>query len=129
MDNFPRIPKPAGRWPELAEVITPHNVEFIGEQGGPAEERFKARMSYFFGLTPNIIKRAYLARLTCDESPGANVVLCLRHIDSVEHELRRGFRHMFGELRRRGDSYDHMVIDEEQEQKLKKVCKPFYELA
>jgi len=129
MDNFPRTPKPIAGPPRLAEIITPSEVKFIGQQIGSAEDEFKLKMSHFFQVDPKIIKRAYLVRLSYGESPAPSVVLCIRLLDEFEHELHRGSRHIFGEIHRRGDSYDHMLIDEDQEQELKKVCKPFYELA
>lgn len=36
---------------------------------------------------------------------------------------------MFSEIQRSGKFYDWMTLAEEQEQELRKVCKPFYELA
>jgi hypothetical protein len=80
-------------------------------------------------LFPQMVRRAYLVRLAYDDSPAVTVVLCIRHVEKIEHELARGFRHMFGEIRRGGDFYDTMIINEAQEQALKQVCKPFYELA
>jgi len=47
----------------------PSDVTFIGEQSGPSEDQYKAKMSHFFGQTPNIVKRAYLARLTYGSHP------------------------------------------------------------
>ncbi len=34
---------------------------------------------------------------------------------------------MFEEIFRGGDSYDWLILDEERERDLRKVCKPFYE--
>ena len=129
MSNFPRTPKPDAGWPKLAEVITPTSVVFLGEQNDPADEEFKRRMVHLFSQSPSVVQRAYLARLAYDGSPAATVVFCMRHVEKIEHELLRGFRHMFGEIRRKGDFYDTMIIDETQEQALKQVCKPFYEQA
>ena len=54
---------------------------------------------------------------------------CVPNIDSIEQTLHKGFKHMVGEISRRGDFYDCMVIDEAQERELRKVCKLFYEAA
>jgi hypothetical protein len=128
MNKFPRSPKPVG-WPKLSEVITPASVVFLSEQNGPADEEFKRRMAHLFSQSPSVVQRAYLARLTYDGSPEPTVVLCMRHVETIEHELLRGFRHMSGEIHRKGDFYDTMILDEAQEQALKQVCKPFYEQA
>jgi hypothetical protein len=48
---------------------------------------------------------------------------------TIEQTLQRGFKHMFSEIQRSGKFYDWMTLAEEQEQELRKVCKPFYELA
>src|SRR5262245_17028048 len=103
MSNFPRTPKSVAGWPKLAEVITPTSVTFLGEQSNPADEQFKRRMGRLFSQSPNVVQCAYLARLTYDGSPTPTVVLCMRHVENIEHELLRGFRHMFGEIRRTGD--------------------------
>ena len=132
MDNFPRYnsqraPTPIGRWLELPEIIVPSNLRFIGEQIGPAEDRFKASMSRLFAGLPPLFRRAYLARVSYGEFPVSSVVLCQRFIESIEHKLQGASKHMFGEIHRTGDSYDTMLIGEDLEQDLRKVCKPFYE--
>ncbi len=110
----------------MPEVITPTSVIFLGEQSHPADDQYKRRMGRLF---PNVVRSAYLARLTYDGLPTPTVVLCMRKVENIEHELLRGFRHMFGEIWRTGDFYDTMIIDEAQERALKRVCRPFYEQA
>jgi hypothetical protein len=129
MSNFPRIQKTVAGWPKLPEVITPTNTTFLGEQNEPVDEKFKRRLANLFSQSPGVWRRAYLARLTYDGLPTPTVVLCVREDENAEHELLRGFPHMFGTIRRSGDFYDTMIIDEAQEQALKQVCKPFYEQA
>ena len=129
MNNFPRLPKPPTGWPKLPEIITPAGVVFLGAQDEATDEEYKRRMSRLFAQLPKIVRRAYLVRLAYDDSPAVTVVLCTRYMQNIERELTQGFRHMFGEIHRRGDSYDTMIIDEAQEQALNQVCKPFYQLA
>src|SRR5262245_6133176 len=111
MTNFPRMPKPATGWPKLPEIITPTSVTFLAEQSEPGDEQFKRQMSRLFPQM--LIRRAYLVRLTYDDSPAATVVLCMRYGEDIEHELARGFRHMFGEIWRTGDFYDWLILDGE----------------
>jgi hypothetical protein len=127
MSNFPRKTKPSSGPVELGEVIAPPSVEFLGEQTDPADEQKKARLRWTFEQPPRLFQRLYLARVSYGEPGVSSVVLCVRYIESIEQTLHKGFRHMFGEITRRGDFYDWMVIGEEQERKLRKVCEPFYE--
>jgi hypothetical protein len=129
MSNFPRTPKPLSGPVKLAEVIAPGSVEFLGEQADPADEQTKATLRWIFEQSPQVFRRAYLARVSYGEPGVSSVVLCVRNIDSIEQTLQRGFKHMFDEVSRRGDFYDWMIIGEEQERELRKVCKPFYEAA
>ena len=127
MSNFPRKPEPPSGPMRLSEVITPREVRFVSEQTGPAEDELKDRLRRLFAQTPKIFRRAYLARVSYGDPSVCSVVLCVRQIESIEETLRRGFKHMFSEILRRGDFYDWMLLGEEQELELRKVCKPFYE--
>ncbi len=129
MSNFPRKPKPSSGPAELGEVITPPSVKFLGEQTDPDDEQKKASLRWIFEHTPRVFQRAYLANVSYGEPGVSSVVLCVRNSDSIEKTLHKGFKHMFGEINRRGDFYDCMIVDEDQERELKKVCKPFYEMA
>jgi len=120
MSNSPRKAERPGRPVELAQIITPSHVEFIGEQ--PGEEGLKATMRAIFEQAPQVFQRAYLARVSYGEPAVSSVVMCVRNIDSIEQTLQKGFKHMFGEISRRGDFYDWMIIGEEQERELRKVC-------
>jgi hypothetical protein len=129
MSNFPRPPKPATGWPKLPEVIAPAKVTFLGEQSEPRDDDYKRMMSRLFSQATPVFRRTYLARLTYNDSSEVAVVLCTRQVEHIEHELKRRSSHMFGEIHRTGTFYDMMIIDEAQEQALKRVCKPFYELS
>src|SRR5690348_6625245 len=98
MDNFPRTPKPSSGWPQLPEIISPSEIRFLGEQAGHAEDQFKANMRRLFAVPPRICLRAYLARVSYGEPSVYSVLLCLRHTESIEQELQRGFKHMFREI-------------------------------
>jgi len=107
--------------------MTPSNLAFIGEQVGPKDDQFKARRRRLFAQGTPVFRRAYLARISYGEPAVVSVALCYRYVESIEHELQRGFKYMFGSVRHGADLYDSMVIGEEQELELKKVCNPFYE--
>ena len=127
MSNFPRKPEPRSGPVELPHVITPPEVTFVGEQTGPAENEMKDRLRRLFALTPQIVRRAYLARVSFGEQSAVSVVLCVRHIASIEETLQKGFKHMFSEILRRGNFYDWLILGEEHERELRKVCEPFYD--
>jgi hypothetical protein len=130
MSNFPRKIERSLRLPKLAEVIAPSSIEFIGEQTDPADAQTKTTLRWVFNQqSPQVFVRAYLARVSFGQPGISSVVLCIRNIDSIEQKLYKGSRHMFGQIHRRGSFYDCMMIDEELERNLKKVCKPFYEAA
>lgn len=130
MSNFPRKQESSSEWVELPEVITPSHIEFVGEATGPDEDKFKDRTRRLFAAqTTQIFRRMYLARVSFGEPSALSVVVCVRHVDTIEQTLQRGFKHMFSEIQRSGKFYDWMTLAEEQEQELRKVCKPFYELA
>jgi hypothetical protein len=129
MSNFPRKPNRSSGPVKLGEVIVPPRVEFLGEQTDAADEQKKTTLRWIFEqTTPRVFQRAYLARVSYGEPGVSSVLLCFRNIDSIERKLEKGFKHMFGEINRRGDFYDCMMIDEEQERQLRRVCKPFYEM-
>src|SRR3989442_15029354 len=98
MSNFPRKAERSARPVELAEILAPSHVKFIGEQTDPADERKKARLRWIFEQTPGVFERAYLARVSYGEPGVSSVVLCIRNIESIEQTLHKGFRHMFGEI-------------------------------
>ena len=128
MDNFPRNTQRSG-WPKLSEVFTPTHLKFLGEQNDPADEKLKNFFRHLHSQAkPQIVRRAYLARVSYGDPPTQTVVLCERQSESIEEKLMLGpSKHMFGEIRRRGDFYDRMIIGEEQERELRNVCRPFYE--
>jgi hypothetical protein len=102
MTNFPRKTQPRSGWPQLSEIVKLSEVKFIGEQKSSDDDKAK-----------ELMRRIAL--------------LCVRYVNSVEETLQKGFKHMFEEIKRRGDSYDRLILDESREQELRKVCKPFYE--
>ncbi len=126
MNNFPRNYEQVSGYPPLTEIITPPRIEFIEEQDGGDEEKFKNFMRNVYTAT-KFVRRAYFVRASFGEPPVSSVILCERHIERIEEDLKRGSKHMFGEIRRLPNFYDKMIIDEEQEQELRKVCKPFCE--
>lgn len=127
MSNFPR--KLASRPARLGEFITPPTVKFLGEQTDPVDEQKKATLrSIFEQSRPRVFQRIYLAKVSYGEPGVSSVLLCFRAIDSIEEKRQKGSKNMLGGIYRAGNFYDGTIISEEQEQELKKVCKPFYEI-
>ena len=76
-----------------------------------------------------VFRRAYLARVSYSEPHVCAVVLCIRLGEFVEKEVQQQYGHRFSDIRRSGDFYDTMLVDERMERELRKVCNPFYEAA
>jgi|ERR1022692_3047109 hypothetical protein len=128
MNNFPRKHEQRSGFPPLREIITPCQITFVGEQTSLADDELEERMRRLFAQCKHV-RRAYLVQASFGEPPVCSVILCERHVEHIEETLQRGFQHMFGEISRGHNFYDHMLIGEEQERELTKVCKPFYEAA
>ena len=127
MSNFPRKLAELPPFFDLPETITPSQVEFLGEQSSPEDDKLKNFMRRLFANPPPICRRAYLARVSFGEPGVSSVVLCVRNVEHIEEELQHGFKRMFSQVMRPGQFYDWMILDEKREEELRKVCKPFYE--
>lgn len=126
MNNFPRKQQQSSGWPELSETITPPRIDFLAEQTGEAEEQLKNSLRRFYAEFPRV-RRAYLVQASFGEPPVCSVILCERFVEHFEKIYLRSYKHTFNEISRRRNFYDWLLLDENREQELRKVCKPFYE--
>lgn len=109
-----------------SETIKPPRIEFVGEQAGPVEDDLKAKFCQVFAEMPDI-RSAYLARLSYGEPAGYSVGLCIRSRIGIDHPLQKRLGQIFTDTFS-GDQYlDILFIRDDQEEELKKVCRPFYE--
>jgi hypothetical protein len=124
MSQFSHETKPS----KPAETFTPHKIEFIGEQAGPVEDELKAKFCREFKRGPSIraVGSAYLARLSFGDSSQYSIALCIRSSVGVDHPLQKRLAQVFAEVFRSDQFLDILFIRDDQEQELRKVCKPFY---
>jgi len=108
-----------------AESHVTKTLCFIGEQDGIPEREFKIRIVPLLARS-GIVERCYLARVAYGSVPADVVALCLlaeRPQDVLLREIGAVFASMFG----RDQHLDILCIDRDQEQKLARVCPPFFE--
>lgn len=110
------------------EQLTALRIEFTGEQDLPPERELKKRFVELFD-TLGTVERSYLARVDYGHgmpwATGVHVALCLRC--ASEHErLRLEVGTIFAETFGSHEHLDIVFIDDEQEQRLRQVCLPFY---
>jgi hypothetical protein len=109
-----------------AETIKPPRIEFIGEQAGPVEDDLKVKFRLVFAELPDILS-AYLARLSYGEPASYSVGLCIRSGVGVDHPLQKRLGQIFTDTFSRDQHLDILFIRDDQEEELKRVCRPFYE--
>ena len=123
MSIFSRQSKPS----RLTETIKPPCIEFIGEQAGPVEDDLKAKFHQVFAKVPDI-RSAYLARLSYGEPASFSVGLCIRSGNAaVDNPLQKRLGQIFTDIFSRDQHLDILFIRDDQEEELKRVCRPFYE--
>jgi hypothetical protein len=108
------------------ETFTPQRTEFIGEQTGPVEDEIKARFCEVFDEVLTV-QSAYLARLEYDDQPGHSVSLCIRSTSGIDASLQKRLGEVFAAMFKSSEHLDILFLRADQEQQLKKVCRPFYE--
>jgi hypothetical protein len=111
-----------------AETIEPPCIEFIGEQAGPVEDDLKAKCRQVFAELPDI-RSAYLARLSYGEPASYSVGLCIRSGVGVDDPLQKRLGQIFTDTFSRDQHLDILFIRDDEEEELKRVCRPFYEAA
>jgi len=92
------------------------------------EDDLKAKFRQAFAEMP-AIRSAYLARLSYGEPAVYSVGLCIRSSVGMDHSLRQRLGQIFTDTFSRDQHLDILFIGDDQEQELKKVCRPFYEVA
>ena len=109
----------------MIRAIEKENLQFLREQNGEIECKFKSAIfSFFHGKITQV--RAYLARVAYEnEKNKFNVALCFRSENNQKFLLEnstRIFKNIFGVK----EHLDIIFIDEFEERKLRKVSCPFY---
>ncbi len=85
----------------------------------------KANFRQMFAEFPDV-RTAYLARLSYGESCGLSVGLCIRSTSGIDQRLQKRLGQIFTETFNSKEHLDILFIRDDQEQQLKRVCRPFY---
>lgn len=105
------------------EVVVPE-VVFLREQDGEPERDFKSTILPILAADKNI-RRAYLAQAAHGDQHGLNIALCLRSKGDPS-EARCAVGKVFAKTFRTTEHLDIILVSEDQEMKLAKVCCPFF---
>lgn len=103
-------------------------VRFIAEQDGPIEQQFKRRLQDLFCDRITVTK-AYLAALDYGTPATFTVALCLRASSSPDRSLVKSIGTVFASIFSSAEHLDIVFLDDEQEMRLKRVCRAFYEMS
>lgn len=99
------------------------NFQFVSEQDGKPERKFKDRLLELFKTDPNIF-RAYLV-LTAS-GPEFGVALCLRTLQEGDVALLQKIKTEFQQIFSKQVHLDIMFLDQGNEDKVLQVARPFF---
>jgi hypothetical protein len=110
------------RKPRPVEVHRQPTVEFVHEQDGPIERRFKQSLEDDLGSAG--VQRAYLVRVSYGKPDSYEVALCLvaREDPAIAAKVGAAFARLFG----KDIHLDIKFPSAEQEARLATVCSPFF---
>jgi SseB protein C-terminal domain len=105
----------------------PRSARFISEQKGAAEAFLTTRLAQEFSRA-RVVNRAYLVRVAYGEDTvGIDVVLAIRSLCEVEDvPLINTINDLFASIFGPGEHLDVLFIRSEQEEEVRRVCRPFY---
>jgi hypothetical protein len=110
------------------ELRSEPRVEFLGEQGGPVEDKLKGALARELAQFPEVT-RAYLARIGFQPENKTSVALCVRSSGGNEEAIVKRVSGRFAELFNKSAFLDILFLTEQQEVDLKGVCSAFYPTA
>lgn len=111
--------------PRPLERRSEARVEFLAEQDGPSEADLKVELGKWFAGDPHI-QRAYLAAVGFQPTDERSVALC---IVSARPDMTvvKGVSAIFERIFRSDMHLDVLFITDDQEDDLRRVCRPFYQ--
>ena len=101
-------------------------VRFIAEQEGEIEQEFKRKLIDFFEDHQSVTK-AYLAVVDYGTPATFTVALCLRTSSGSEQSLVKSIGNVFSSIFSSAEHLDILFLDDDQEMRLMRVCRPFYQ--
>lgn len=116
-----------------SKILRVPEVQFLGEQDGPAERELKDQLGTFFQGS-SAINTAYLVRVAYGKVSGLNVALCLRAEESstalqtrwMQASVIKSVASIFASIFGSHEHMDIVFVDERQEAELSRVCRAFY---
>ena len=109
-----------------SQELKPPIIKFVGEQDGSSERELKDRFVEQFRGNATVL-RAYLARADYGDAAGPHVTLCVRSAVAKDKALVGRVADIFAALFGSHEHLDILLIRDDQEAELRRVCKPFYE--
>jgi hypothetical protein len=109
----------------VVEKISVSDIRFLGEQNGAAEDRLKRDISDFFRQQSGAL-RAYLVQM----QPGADdwsVALCIAGGRNDQAHIVQSVSSIFAAAFRSDNHLDIMFVERDTEDKIRRVCPPFFE--
>lgn len=111
----------------VSEIRVEPDIEFLSEQDGLPEKWLTG--SWLPVLTERgSVRAAYLAIVSYDRGVTSHRALCIRSTTGDDPAFVDKLAAVFEQTGARGHMLDIMFVSAEQEQQLKRVCKPFYEV-
>ncbi len=108
------------------EELTVPKVSFIGEQDGEPEREFKNAVVPILSKRSHVLS-AFLARVEYGSSDEFNVALCIRSGKSDDIEMEKDIGKAFSSQFGTHEHLDTILIRADQEDEIRRVCRPFYE--
>ena len=101
-------------------------IKFLGEQDGVPERKLKARLADLFSSISSVT-RAYLVRIDYGGPEEFNVALCIRIEAELFDDIDMKINKVFADIFRTDEHLDILLLTENREIALSKVCRPFYQ--
>jgi len=109
------------------EQFTVQEIDFVGEQDGPPEQMLKSWLIQL--LSGSEVERAYLAKVRYENASGVEgeieVALCTRAA-FPDQRLLKGISELFAAVFRTDSHLDILLLTDEQENRLRGVCRSFW---
>lgn len=102
-------------------------VRFICEQDGAIEHEFKQRLTDLF-RDRKTVARAYLAAVDYGTPTTFTAALCLRTFPNPDTSLVQSIGTILASIFSSDEHLDILFLDDEQEKRLNRVCRAFYEM-
>jgi hypothetical protein len=104
----------------------PEPVDFLGQQAGPAEDELKSAFLTVIAATPTV-QSAFLARIYRSKALKPSVAVCIRSSIGEDVKVEDRLKAIFKSRFRDDQRLDFLFLLEEEENRLRSVCPPFYE--